>query len=88
MTGEIDKCLCKPSELLIAPDGKIYRCHRDLYAGVGAYAHILDDEVKFPEGFLPCEKPRCSPCDVKIKTDRHQTYGWTSVEIKEIQNED
>ena len=28
---ETKDCLCKTSELLINTDGKVYRCHRDLY---------------------------------------------------------
>jgi hypothetical protein len=26
----------------------------------------------------------CNPCDVKVKTDRFQKFGHTSVEIKDI----
>lgn len=84
MTGEKEKCLCRPSELLIAPDGYIYRCHRDLYSGNGAYAHILDKEVNLIDGFAICKKPKCNFCDVKIKTNRYQVDGWTAVEIKEL----
>ena len=83
MTGEIDECMCRPSELLIAPDGKIYRCHRDLYAGQGAYAHILDNEVEVLDDFKLCIKPKCNRCDQKIKTNRLQIGGHCSVEIKE-----
>lgn len=82
LAGKVKKCLCKPSELLIGPDGYIYRCHRDLYAQKGAYAHILDEEVLFPTDFMPCENPRCSPCDVKIKNNRFQQWGHCSVEIQ------
>lgn len=81
--GKRKKVKCRPSELLIAPDGRMYRCHSDLYAGINAYGNILDEEVKIPDGFLPCDRfGLCNPCDVKIKTNRLLAEGHTSVEIK------
>ena len=75
---------CKPSELLIAPDGRIYRCHADLYASRGSIAHILDTNIKFP-GYLACDNfGQCNPCDVKNKTNRLQEKGHCSVTIKEM----
>lgn len=75
---------CKPSELLIAPDGRIYRCHADLYASRGSIAHILDTNIKFP-GYLACDNfGQCNPCDLKQKFDRFQRSGHCSVEIKDI----
>lgn len=75
---------CKPSELLIAPDGRIYRCHADLYASRGSIAHILDTNIKFP-GYLACDNfGQCNPCDVKLKTNRLQEKGHCSVTIKEM----
>jgi len=41
--GETKKVQCKTSELLIAPDGNIHRCHRDLYAGENPVGNILDE---------------------------------------------
>lgn len=76
--------LCKPSELLIAPDGKLYRCHSDLYAGINSYGHILDEEVKIPDDFVSCDRfGLCNSCDIKEKTNRLLEKGYTSVEIKE-----
>lgn len=76
--------MCKASELLIAPDGSIFRCHSDLYAGVNPIAHILDENVEIKEEFRPCNRyGLCNPCDIKIKTNRFQEWGHTSVEIKE-----
>jgi hypothetical protein len=82
MAGEVKSCECKPSEMLIAPDGGIHRCHRDLYEGYNPYKHILSNTVYLPIAHLPCKKPRCNPCDVKIKTNRYQEYGHTSIEIR------
>jgi organic radical activating enzyme len=77
--------LCRPSELLIAPDGHIFRCHSDLYAGVNPVAHILDEIIEINGDFRVCDRfGECNPCDVKKKTDRNQVSGWTSVEIKDI----
>ncbi len=76
--------MCKPSELLIAPDGRLFRCHHDLYHGVNSYGHILDEEVKLPTDFIPCSYfGLCNPCDLKIKFNRFQEIGHCSVEIKE-----
>jgi hypothetical protein len=83
LDGKPKKCLCKPSELLIAPDGRLFKCHYDLYHGVGSYGHILDKNIKIPEDYEPCSvMGLCNPCDVKLKTDRFQDYGHCSVEIK------
>lgn len=77
--------LCKPSEMLIGPDGKIYRCHSDLYARVNSYAHILDEEIILPTDFSPCDRcGLCNPCDIKLKTNRLQQGGHCSVEIKYV----
>jgi hypothetical protein len=83
VSGNLRSVMCKPNEFLIAPDGKIYRCHADLYAGRNPTGHILDEEVKF-EGWKFCDKfGTCSSCDAKLKTDRFQRPGYCSVEIRE-----
>jgi len=85
LDGKRKKCLCKPSEMLIAPDGRLFRCHYDLYHGINSYGHILDDKVNVPDKFLPCDNyGLCNPCDVKLKTNRFQRNGHCSVTIKEI----
>jgi len=82
------KCLCKSSEILISPDMNLYRCHYDLYHNLNSYGNLLDDEVKIPEDFLPCENlGLCNFCDGKRKFDRFQVEGHCSVQIKEIKNE-
>lgn len=86
INGEKKEVECKPSELLIAPDGRLYRCHSDLYAGVNSYAHILDDKVELPDDFIKCDHCGfCNPCDIKLKTNRLQESGHCSVEIRECQ---
>ena len=81
------KCLCKPSELLISPNGKLFRCHRDLYKNENSYGHILDEKVEIPDKFMPCDKyGLCNGCDIKQKFDRYQRTGHCSVEIKELES--
>ena len=88
MLKEKDKIYtCRPSELLIAPDGRLFRCHNHLYSGENSYGHILDID-KLPEDFVRCEtKTACNMCDLKRKFNRFQVEGHCAVEIKEIKNE-
>jgi len=81
------ECLCKPSELLIGPNGDVYRCHRDLYAEEEAIGNITMQDFKIKDEFRPCKNyGKCHPCDVKVKTNYKQELGHTSVEIKCIKN--
>lgn len=75
---------CRTSELLIAPDGMVYRCHRDLYLKEFSIGSILGDHPYRPEYvFRHCDKfGECNPCDVKLKTNRFQLDGHSSVEIR------
>ncbi|MBN1844263.1 MAG: radical SAM protein [Sedimentisphaerales bacterium] len=74
---------CRTTELLIGPGGDIYRCHHDLYENMPPVGHLLDPAYRMRAGFLPCAAyGRCNPCDVKIKTNRLQQFGHTSVEIR------
>jgi hypothetical protein len=73
---------CRTTELLIGPDGSVFRCHSDLYAGRGAIGHLLDPALAVGAVFRSCDNfGACHPCDVKLKTDRFQIFGHTSVEI-------
>jgi MoaA/NifB/PqqE/SkfB family radical SAM enzyme len=74
--------LCRTTELLIGPTGGIYRCHSDLYEGREPIGHLLDPDFQIDDTFRPCEVfGHCNPCDVKVKTNRFQIFGHTSVEI-------
>jgi hypothetical protein len=76
---------CKTTEMLIAPDGYIHRCHRDLYSGENAVGHLLDKKLDFTFTHRECGKfGHCNACDIKIKTNRFQEDGTTSVDIKWI----
>ncbi len=75
--------MCRPSELLIAPDGNIFKCHSNLYSGFNPIANILDENVVIENKFYSCGNyGLCNPCDVKIKTNRFQEDGHTSMEIR------
>ena len=79
---KLQTCLCKTSELLIDPFGKIFRCHHDLYNNLNSVGDILDPDFKIEDEFKFCEYfGRCNPCDVKLKNNRHQEFGHTSVAI-------
>lgn len=80
-------CKCKTNEFLIAPDGVLYRCHSDLYAGRAAIGHVMDEEqVKWKLGqYSYCGVfGKCNSCDLKVKNNRFQEYGYSSVAISNI----
>jgi len=83
----VKSCECRTTELLVDPAGFVYKCHADLYNGRNALAHILDESfnaAKLDE-FRECAcYGTCNPCDVKLKTNRFQIFGHTSVEIRNI----
>lgn len=84
---KLRNCKCRTSEIIVDPAGYVYRCHADLYTGRSPVAHILDanfNENSIDE-FRACAcYGNCNPCDVKVKTNRHQIFGHTSVEIQDI----
>ena len=75
--------LCKTTELIVGSNGDVYRCHSDLYEGRKSIGNILDEDFEIEEKFRECNVfGHCNPCDVKVKTNRFQQFGHTSVEIK------
>ena len=77
------KVLCKTTEFIIGSNGDIYRCHSDLYEGRIPVGNILDEDFEIEDKFRECNVfGHCNPCDVKLKTNRFQQFGHTSVEIK------
>ncbi|BAM32474.1 radical SAM domain-containing protein [Helicobacter cinaedi CCUG 18818 = ATCC BAA-847] len=80
-------CECKTSELLIAPNGGVYRCHSDLYESRTPIGSILDPKFQIQDIYRPCfVYGHCNPCDIKVKTNRFQEFGHTSVDIKHIRD--
>lgn len=80
------RCDCRTTEFLIDPGGHIFRCHSDLYAGRFPLGHILDAEPpKLLGQWVPCAVyGKCNSCDIKVKNNRFQEYGHSSVEIRAI----
>ena len=75
---------CRIKELLIAPDGNCFRCHRDLYANESTIGNITEKNFIIEDIFRECSNyGNCSPCDVKMKTNRFLEMGNCSVEIKD-----
>jgi MoaA/NifB/PqqE/SkfB family radical SAM enzyme len=78
-------CECRTSELLISPDGKVYRCHSDLYAARLPIGHILDTDIALIGKWIPCAVlGKCNSCDIKVKNNRFQEFGYSSVNIRNI----
>jgi sulfatase maturation enzyme AslB (radical SAM superfamily) len=74
---------CKTTEVIIGPDGSIYRCHSDCYHHRNPIGNILDNNFQIKDTFRPCNRfGDCNPCDLKWpKFDRFQQSGHCSVEI-------
>lgn len=80
-------CDCKTTELIVGPNGSVYRCHSDLYESRTAIGSILDSNFVLEDIYRPCYVfGHCNPCDIKVKTNRFQEFGHTSVSIKNIRD--
>lgn len=81
--GKSRRVECRTSELLVGPDGRVCRCHSDLYSGRDGVGNLLNHGFLVEDRFRTCGfYGECNPCDVKLKTDRFQKFGHTSVEIR------
>ncbi len=83
---------CRNTVIPIGPNGDIYHCHSDLYFGRESLksGNVLDDDLVIEDKYHNCDNyGTCSECDVKIKTNRYQIFGYTSADIKfpEYRNE-
>ncbi len=77
--------MCKTSDLLINPEGDIYRCQRDILLTENSIGNLLNSNFQLSNKFRPCHNyGQCHPCDVKVRTDYKQKFGHTGVEIKDI----
>lgn len=75
--------LCKPSEMLIGPNGNVYKCHQHLYSNTNSYGNLQDELLNVPNDYVKCETTQpCSFCDIKLKFNRFQEEGHCSVTIK------
>jgi len=80
-------CDCKTTELIVGPNGEVYRCHSDLYEQRASVGRINDEHFSIEDIYRPCFIfGHCNPCDIKVKTNRFQEFGHTSVDIQNIKD--
>ena len=80
-----EEVLCKNSVLIFGPDGLSYRCHSDLYHKRKslAFGSVTDEHFLVEDKLRSCKFfGMCSECDVKIKNNHEQIFGYTSVTIE------
>lgn len=84
ISGKLEKSiLCRSKEFLIAPDGLVYKCHRDLYRAENPIGNISTPEKLRLHEFNKCNNyGECNPCDIKLKTNRFLEAGNCQVDIK------
>ncbi|MDP6959498.1 MAG: radical SAM protein [Planctomycetota bacterium] len=76
---------CRNTVLIVHSNGTIFHCHSDLYHRREdlAVGHILDHDLSIPDRHRICQfYGLCSECDVKVKTNHHQVFGYTSADIR------
>jgi len=74
---------CRTRELLIAPDGNVFGCHRDLYHNEHNIGNLLDEDFTIEDKFRPCSNyGTCNPCDLKAKTNKYLKGVECQIEIK------
>lgn len=82
---KLSACECKTSEFLVSPTGASYRCHSDLYNAINSQGAVSEDSFTVASDFKYCDQfGNCNPCDIKIKNNRFQQFGHTSVEIRNL----
>jgi MoaA/NifB/PqqE/SkfB family radical SAM enzyme len=85
--GQFVDVKCRTQELLISPNGNIFKCHRDLYVNENPVCNLMDNpEIKYE--YRDCNKfGHCNPCDLKLKVNRFLQMGSCSVEVKKKNQE-
>ena len=82
LDGKEKKAKCRIKELLIGPNGNVYKCHRDLYKEELEIGNIKYPSFQIEYLFRSCGKyGKCNLCDVKLKTNRFLESGNCQVEI-------
>ncbi len=71
---------CRSREVLIGPDGVVYKCHRDLYAGEYGLGEVGSQETY---AWRKCAHyGECNFCDAKLKTNRFLDAGQCAIEVR------
>lgn len=82
------KVKCKTTELLVGPNGDVFRCHHNLYARVNVIGNLLDPDFAVEDIYREChDYGLCNPCDGKIKHNRYQVMGHCSVNVVKEEGE-
>ena len=73
---------CRSSNLLIAPDGHIFGCHKGLFGKIATLSFgCLFEKYTFDRE-LDCEYyGACNTCDVQYKYDKDGKWGFSAVTI-------
>lgn len=86
-SGVQKTCECAPTELLVGPDGLIYRCHYFCYTKAENRGHISDQDLTLSDAYRFCDQfGHCNPCDLKIKNNRFQQFGHIAAHIRNIRD--
>lgn len=84
LNGNRKNVKCRSEDFIIDPNGKVFRCHRDLYADGEPIGSILDISYEVNEDFIECSNcGLCSPCDAKLKLGSDLITSKCSIEIIE-----
>jgi hypothetical protein len=74
---------CRTRELLMAPNGEVFRCHRDLYGNYNPVGNIKDENFIVEDKFRICyDFGQCNPCDLKLKTNKYLKGVECQIDIK------
>ncbi len=88
LDGIEKKVMCKTRELLIASNGSVHKCHRDLYNKEFVINNITDKDFKINNKFRYCNKyGKCNLCDIKSKTNLFLNSIDCQVQIKKLHND-
>lgn len=80
MDGKPKEAFCRTHEILVNPEGNIFKCHYDLYKNEFPVGILGEDKLYFM--FRHCSvMGLCNPCDIKNKANRFLQMGNCSVEI-------
>lgn len=77
---------CRSRELLISPEGKVFRCHRDFYMNGNSVGKISKVEDNWCEYKICNYSNQCHPCDLKLKRDRFGHSGYRAITIRSNDN--
>jgi hypothetical protein len=75
---------CKTTNIIIGPEGNIYRCHEDMFSdyAAGVVGNLFDPVLSIESKYRSCPNfGLCHPCDMQIKYDRFEQWDYSVVNI-------